>query len=647
MKSSFTVNLVSKAQSGWTTWSSWSTCNVTCSGGIQSRSRYFLDPAGRIDVSACRGDDKMERVCNTKGCVTQILARVSITRWRGCVTRVLARVNISSNSLPHAHKTLIFILVSGGWSLWSTWTSCSVTCSTGVQSKSRSCSNPAPQNGGAYCLGEGHVSQSCDMSPCPVSGALSPWSSWTPCNTSCSGGTRTRLRPCSNPAPQHGGAACQGEGEETQDCNIHPCPGEAIQRSTLRRCLSGGGLMADGPLGLTDYHISPLLFWLMADGPFGVSDFHISSLILVNGGWSAWSNWTPCSVKCEGGTQSRDRNCTHPSPLNGGDNCVGEGKETRACNDFRCQGHETSEILGRSDGFLQVLYSYLRSVENYLDTNWTKCYRTSNQSWSASTFHSNCDNKGPTVTIVRVGENVFGGYTDRFWDNSRPRYKSSEKSFLFTLFNTEGYKPAKLSLKASPSSVAIDTGSGDGPIFGAGPDLYIGPRAYGQPSSYTRSLTYELPDGCNNRACAVLAGSYKFNPTEVEVFYDANSKWDLKESSILRRKDPKYLHDLLGFLRPVQQTPSSRWEMCYSAKRDGWASLTFHRKCNGKAPNVVIVSVADQYVFGGYSDVPWTRRSKRKSMYRLSLPLRRRYERLFSRVSGYTQASRDVNVFLV
>ncbi|EDO26136.1 predicted protein, partial [Nematostella vectensis] len=57
----------------------------------------------------------------------------------------------------------------------------------------------------------------------------------------------------------------------------------------------------------------------------------------VNGGWSAWSNWTPCSVKCEGGTQSRDRNCTHPSPLNGGDNCVGEGKETRACNDFRCQ----------------------------------------------------------------------------------------------------------------------------------------------------------------------------------------------------------------------------------------------------------------------------------------------------------------------
>ena len=35
--------------------------------------------------------------------------------------------------------------------------------------------------------------------------------------------------------------------------------------------------------------------------------------------------------------------------------------------------------------------------------------------WSAQNFHMMCDNKGPTVTIVRVGECIFGGYTDQNW----------------------------------------------------------------------------------------------------------------------------------------------------------------------------------------------------------------------------------------
>ena len=35
--------------------------------------------------------------------------------------------------------------------------------------------------------------------------------------------------------------------------------------------------------------------------------------------------------------------------------------------------------------------------------------------WAASTFHSNCDGKGPTVTIVQVGSYIFGGYTDKSW----------------------------------------------------------------------------------------------------------------------------------------------------------------------------------------------------------------------------------------
>ncbi|XP_048578198.1 tripartite motif-containing protein 45 isoform X1 [Nematostella vectensis] len=98
-----------------------------------------------------------------------------------------------------------------------------------------------------------------------------------------------------------------------------------------------------------------------------------------------------------------------------------------------------------------------------------------------------------------------------------------------------------------------------------------------------------------------------------EEYWDSLSKkisvekrTGLEQSAILSGKGPKYLRDLLGFLQPVQQSPESRWVRCFSAKRDGWAARTFHEKCDGKAPNIVLVSVGGRYVFGGYSDVAWT-----------------------------------------
>ena len=43
-------------------------------------------------------------------------------------------------------------------------------------------------------------------------------------------------------------------------------------------------------------------------------------------------------------------------------------------------------------------------------------YRASRNGWFASNFHSCCDNKGPTVTLVKSGNYIFGGYTDQSWD---------------------------------------------------------------------------------------------------------------------------------------------------------------------------------------------------------------------------------------
>ena len=46
---------------------------------------------------------------------------------------------------------------------------------------------------------------------------------------------------------------------------------------------------------------------------------------------------------------------------------------------------------------------------------WVLCYRASSHGWAASIFHRRCDGKRNTVSIIKVGQYVFGGYTDISW----------------------------------------------------------------------------------------------------------------------------------------------------------------------------------------------------------------------------------------
>eukprot|EP00058_Branchiostoma_floridae_P002762 XP_002588250.1 hypothetical protein BRAFLDRAFT_86697 [Branchiostoma floridae] len=181
--------------------------------------------------------------------------------------------------------------VNGGWSDWSAWSDCSVTCGVGTQTRDRSCTNPAPAHGGAECDGDTGETQNCDAGvSCPVNGGWSDWSSWSDCSVTCGVGTQTQDRSCTNPAPEHGGAECDGDTGETQNCDSGVfCP--ALDKKTVRvgtqtrnrSCTNPapahGGAECDGDTGETQ------------NCDAGVS-------CPVDGGWSDWSPWSACSVTC-------------------------------------------------------------------------------------------------------------------------------------------------------------------------------------------------------------------------------------------------------------------------------------------------------------------------------------------------------------
>jgi len=74
---------------------------------------------------------------------------------------------------------VFFILVDGGWSQWGEWSSCSTTCDYGVKTRSRSCTDPVPQQNGNPCNGSDEDSQQCILSYCP--GKTSPSLSLSVC----------------------------------------------------------------------------------------------------------------------------------------------------------------------------------------------------------------------------------------------------------------------------------------------------------------------------------------------------------------------------------------------------------------------------------------------------------------------------------
>ena len=74
-----------------------------------------------------------------------------------------------------------------------------------------------------------------------------------------------------------------------------------------------------------------------------------------------------------------------------------------------------SEIL--SDEQKQIFVNaWLKERLSRRHSTFRLLYRASRDGWDSSSFHSICDNKGPTLTVARSEDNIFGGYTEKSWD---------------------------------------------------------------------------------------------------------------------------------------------------------------------------------------------------------------------------------------
>ena len=140
-------------------------------------------------------------------------------------------------------------------------------------------------------------------------------------------------------------------------------------------------------------------------------------------------------------------------------------------------------------------------------------YRGTRDGMSADVFHNKCNNKGPTISLIKNEKGyIFGGYAYIDWQNGdKDTWKSAPDSFIFTLTNMYNISPTKF--PNSDTRYSICHNSNYGPTFGSGADIITFCANYTKfPSSYKDVLGkgYSIFKGDND--------NYYFNLKEIEVF---------------------------------------------------------------------------------------------------------------------------------
>jgi hypothetical protein len=150
-------------------------------------------------------------------------------------------------------------------------------------------------------------------------------------------------------------------------------------------------------------------------------------------------------------------------------------------------------------------------------TSWQLCYKMAIDGATSSNFHSKCDGKGPTVTVVKLSTGkTVGGYATKSW--KRSGYNNDPAAFLFSLTNSFKHtiRRANYAQYSNPSYL---------PTFGGGHDLTLHNRRRNGGycnlgHSYNCRTGSQNTASCRNDFC----GSYNtWEVQDVEVFVGGKS----------------------------------------------------------------------------------------------------------------------------
>ena len=162
-----------------------------------------------------------------------------------------------------------------------------------------------------------------------------------------------------------------------------------------------------------------------------------------------------------------------------------EDLDTIHCNDSKIRVNISNYFLRIPSEFLPhtqiVNYKYNSKLREWAgDYKWRLLYRASEHEYTAKSFHEYCDDKGPTLVIIKSSRGwIFGGYTTQSWAYNKPTqekriqlshlliylviFKEDPEAFIFTLKNPYGVGPTRFRGRYRNSYIAC--GRQFGPDF--------------------------------------------------------------------------------------------------------------------------------------------------------------------------------------
>ena len=213
---------------------------------------------------------------------------------------------------------------------FAAWSACTKSCATGSQKRSRT--QTEPTLGGKACP-HNEETRACNTFACPVDCATNAFAAWSTCTTSCGTGSQKRAR--TQTEPTNGGIACPHY-EETRACNAHACPVDCVffefgSGPAAATCKAHAGSVHAFCRGASVRN-----YGIGVEGEFKAiknCEWVVSKNTKLWHNCNDNSEWSACTKSCGTGSQKRIRTTTQPKY--GGKACP-HSAETRACNAHAC-----------------------------------------------------------------------------------------------------------------------------------------------------------------------------------------------------------------------------------------------------------------------------------------------------------------------